>query len=354
MSSSKVFCHIAAFSAFLSLSLISSGCKNHDKPSVPDAVRVDVEILDGDGNDTSSNCYSGTAEAADASSVSFAVPGTIEKIYVKVGDRVSKNQVLARVKSESLANARNIAQAELAEARDAYERLKKLHDANALPDIKWVEVQSKLSQAENAAAISERAVGDAILRSPINGYVADKIVSEGQTVIAAEPVMKLVGLGNMQAVISVPAEDVDAFAVGSKAEVRFDALDSVCVEGILSQKGVSADPLTRTFELKYDIANPGGKVLPGMICSVKPDVTMLEGKLASKVYMLPSQAVLLDADNRRFVWVVNDGRAARRFVSADELGSDGVLVSKGLASGDSVIVAGMQKVSTGTRVIAAK
>lgn len=65
---------------------------------------------------------------------------------------------------------------------------------------------------------------------------------------------------------------------------------------------------------------------------------------------LPSQAVLLSSDNHQFVWIVKDGKALRRDVVADELSVNGVTVKSGLTPGDSVIVAGMQKVSTGSAV----
>ena len=68
--------------------------------------------------------------------------------------------------------------------------------------------------------------------------------------------------------------------------------------------------------------------------------------------MLPSQAVNLSDDNRTFVWIVRDGKAERRFVDVDELVAGGIVVMQGLAPGDSVITEGMQKVGTGTRVVA--
>ena len=117
---------------------------------------------------------------------------------------MTKGQVLARVKSDNYVNAGNIADAELAEARDAYARLKKLHDANALPDIKWVEVQNKLKQAENAAEMSKRAVADATLCSPVSGVVSRKFANVGQTVIAAAPVIELVAVGDLRINVSVP------------------------------------------------------------------------------------------------------------------------------------------------------
>ncbi len=338
--------------AAMLLCFFSTGCRNHDKPTEAPPVKVDVQVAGSATAAAGGSAYSGTVEAADASTVSFSVPGTITRMAVGVGDRVAKGQVLATVRSESLRNASEIALAELAEARDAYNRLKKLHDANALPDIKWVEAQQTLKQAENAAAIAERGVQDATLRSPLAGYVAEKLADEGQTVIASQPVLRVVSLNDMRVVIAVPENGIDAMREGMKARVVFDGLDSLGVDARLVQKAVVADPLTRSYAVKFAVANPSGRILPGMIGNVTIENTDVNVSPADGTsVVLPSQTVLLDADNRSFVWIVDkDGRAERRFVQADELEGTGVRVTSGLAAGDSVIVAGMQKVGTGTLV----
>lgn len=328
---------------------------HHDKATVVPPVRVEVLAVSSAAANTGGELFSGTVESADASTVSFSVPGTITKIYVDEGQKVTRGQVLARVKSESLENASNIAAAELEEARDAYNRLKKLHDANALPDIKWVEVQSKLKQAENAAALARRAVSDATLTSPMSGYVAEKLADDGQTVIAAQPVLKIVDLDRLQVSISVPENEITSFSAGTVAKITVAGADSMRITGKLGRKGVVADPLTRTYNAKFDLPDTRGKVLPGMIAAVDVEgVTPDSSAVASAPVTLPSQAVLLAADNRLFVWVVKDGKARQRFVTADELSTDGVRVHTGIAPGDSVIVAGMQKVSNGTEVAVAE
>ncbi|MDE6368721.1 MAG: hypothetical protein K2K94_05735, partial [Muribaculaceae bacterium] len=127
--------------------------------------------------------------------------------------------------------------------------------------------------------------------------------------------------------------------------------DKLTVNGKLSRKGVVADPLTRSYTVKFDIANTDGKILPGMIGTVSVDGLSDEASIENiSQVTLPSQAVLLSADNQQFVWIVKDGKAMRKNVVADELSVDGVTVKSGLSAGDSVIVAGMQKVSTGTIV----
>lgn len=343
-------------SGFMAMTGVLTGCANHDKAVEAGPVRVDVEVAGATSNNgAGGNSFSGTVESADASTVSFSVPGTITKIYVEEGQKVSKGQLLAQVKSESLVNSRNIAQAELEEARDAYQRLKKLHDANALPEIKWVEIQSKLKQAENAAALADRAVGDASVYSPISGYVSEKFANDGQTVIPAEPIVKIVNLNKLQVAIAVPENEISAFTAETTATITLNVADSLKVNGKMGQKSVVADPLTRSYTVKFDIENPGSKILPGMIGSVVVDGLKRDSAtVASTVVTLPSQAVLLSADNRQFVWTVKDGKAQRKFVVADELSADGVTVKSGLSAGDSVIVAGMQKVSTGTPVTVAR
>lgn len=333
------------------LTIFLSSCNNHDKATTAGPVRVDVEIAGRENNTVIGENYSGTVESADASTVSFSVPGTITKIYVEEGQKVSKGQLIAQIKSENLINSRNIAQAELEEARDAYQRLKKLHDADALPDIKWVEIQAKLKQAENAADLADRAVGDASLHAPISGYVSQKFANDGQTIIPAEPIVKIVNLNNLQIAISVPENEIASFGPGSVATVTFDNQDHIQVAGKMGSKGIVADPLTRSYTVKFDIENIGEKILPGMIGSVtveglKNDTT----SVSSTEVTLPSQAVLLSSDNKQFVWVVKNGKAIRKDVIADELSGEGVTVKSGLVPGDSVIVAGMQKVSTGTLV----
>ncbi|MDE6522384.1 MAG: efflux RND transporter periplasmic adaptor subunit [Muribaculaceae bacterium] len=338
-------------SGTIAITVIISGCKNHDRATEAGPVRVNVEVVGEKAIADGNQIFSGTVEASEESTVSFSVPGTITKVYVEEGQKVSKGQVIAHIKSESLVNSRNIAQAELEEARDAYQRLKKLHDADALPDVKWVEIQSKLKQAENAAALADRAVADASIHAPISGYVSQKFAGDGQTVIPAEPVVKIVNLNSLQVSIPVPENEISSFGPKTTAVIKFDIEDNPEVIGKIGNKSVVADPLTRSYTVKFDIDNVNGKILPGMIGDVVVKGLQNDSSsVKSSEITLPSQAVLLSSDNHQFVWTVKNGKAQRKDVVADELSANGVIVKSGLVPGDSIIVAGMQKVSTGTEV----
>ncbi len=325
--------------------LCSCGFKKEKITSTPP---IKVTVLPVAASVSSSGrTYSGTVATGDGAEVSFSIPGTVKEIHVKSGQNVSKGQLLAELKSGTLQNNYNIAEAALNEAQDAYNRFKKLHDANALADIRWVEVENTLKQAQNAAEISRRALDDAKVYAPISGTVANKFIDVGQTVVPAVPAFKIVALGDVKITIPVPENEIGNLNIGRKADITVESLGNRHMFGILSEKGIVANPLTRAYEVKFTVDNPGDELLPGMLCSVT-----LEGDSATSAstIVLPPQSVLLSADNRNFVWLARGGKAQQQFVEANDMTAEGIVINSGLSPGDTVIIAGMQKVSNGTQI----
>ncbi len=289
--------------------------------------------------------YSGTVEEESGSVVSFSTAGTIKSLSVSEGQNVNKGQLIGTLDDATLRNAYDIALATLNEAKDAYKRMKMLHDSNSLPDIKWVEVQSKLSQAEKATEIARIALNDAKLYAPVSGVVAEKMASVGQTVAPGLPVVKIVDIRSVKVGISIPENDISRFATGASATITTKAAPGEAYSGKLVEKGVAANPLSRSYLVKYQVDNAGRKLLPGMICEVE-----LAESTSSEGVILPVSAVLLDADNTHFVWLDASGAARKRIVKPGAMLPDGIMIESGLNDGDKVIVAGTEKVSEGTKV----
>lgn len=332
--------------------LLFGSCSHKSSDTTRMPVRVNVMAVgQGSPTGTGAGSYSGTIEAATGSELSFADAGTVRKVYVSVGDKVKRGQLLAELDNAQLSGAYDIAKAELAEARDAYRRLAMLHDAKALPEIRWVEMQSKLRQAESAAEIARKALDNARLYSPVTGVVAARNVDAGMNVAPAVPVLKVVTVDDLRATITVPENIVDRFATGSECTFTVKGVDSTQYSGKLVEKGVEADPLTREYTLKYKVENPDRRLLPGMICSLTPALkspapeTVAQGRVT-----VPERCVLLDFDNRTFVWLVSEGKALKRYVTVAGITPAGLQISDGLADGDSIIVDGQQKVSSGMAV----
>lgn len=330
----------------MAVCISSCGFKKEKVTAAP-PVKVTVEAV-GSSDAGLSRIYSGTIESGNEADMSFPVGGTIKKIYVNVGQKVTKGQVLAELDASDLIHANNIAQATLSEAQDAYNRMKKLHDANALPDIQWVDVQAKLKQAQNAAAISAKGVKDAKIYSPINGVVAEKLADDGQTAAPAIPIVKIVGVGDVKVSISVPEKEVGHLKAGRKAIVTSEVASGKTFEGVLTEQGVVANPLSHTFDVKFTLPNSAGELLPGMLCDVKIEDDANEASVKDTRIIVPVQSVLLSSDNRNFVWLAKNKKAEQRFVTAGEMLPTGIEITSGLSRGDTIITQGMQKVSSET------
>ncbi len=324
--------------------ITACGHDSSDKDTPRDPVRVKTMTVASDGVEKNFT-YSGTVEEGSGTTVSFSAAGTIRTLNVAEGDRVSKGQLIGTLDDASLRNAYDIARSTLAQAEDAYDRMKILHDSNSLPDIKWVDVQSKLSQARSAAEIARIALDDARLYAPVAGVISEKSASVGQTVAPGIPVVKIVDISSVKVGISVPESEIGGFAIGSEASITTGVPSAETYSGTLVEKAVSANPLSRSYWVKYQVDNRDGRLLPGMICDVAVDnSSTVEG------IILPVSAVLLAADNTNFVWLDSAGTACKREVIPGAMIPEGILISSGLTGGDRVITAGMDKVSRGTKV----
>lgn len=322
-----------------------TACNNQssEKKDSRPAVRVKTMTVGNNGIEEK-NSYSGTVEEDSGTVVSFSTAGTIKTLNVAEGNHVKKGQLIGTLDDGSLRSAYDIAMATLNQAKDAYNRMKQLHEANSLPDIKWVEVQSKLSQAESAAKIARLALDDAKLYAPVSGVVSEKMASVGQTAAPGVPIVKIVDIRAVKVSISVPENEVSQFSTGMTATISV-ASSGETYSGTLVEKGVSANPLSRSYAVKYHVDNTSGKLLPGMICDVATNQTA-----KAESVILPVSSVLLSADNKNFVWLDSAGTARKRIVQTGEMLPDGIMIESGLNIGEKVIIAGTDKVSQGTKV----
>lgn len=289
--------------------------------------------------------FSGTIEESSGASLSFAVSGTIKKIYVTAGQVVGAGQLIAELDPTTLNHAYTIAKTSLEQVQDTYNRMKELHDSGSLPEMQWIQIENELKSAIASEAMSKKSLNDTKLYAPFSGFIASKDAEIGQNSAPGMPIVKLVSIGNVKVKISVPEDDVQRIAKGSSMKIIVPALNNREFSGRVTERGVSADPRSRTYEVKATIQNSDGQLLPGMICQAFTNY--MQGTTG---VFVPANLVQLDGDNKTFVWVVNGGKAVKREITISSETAQGAQVSGGLSAGDQIIVAGQQKVSNGMKV----
>jgi len=324
--------------------LSCAACTSGNVESGQSPVKVKTWIVSTSENGTA-RTFSGTVEEENGTAVSFPTGGTIRSIDVIVGQRVGAGQVLATVDPTSVQSSYEAAKATLEQAKDAYARMKQLYDKGSLPEIQWVEVQSKLQQAESMERIARKNLDDCAIRAPFGGVISAKEMEVGQQAAPGMPVVRVVKIDRVKVKIAVPEAEIADLKVGRKAEIRVAALGDKVFEGHVVEKGVAADPLSHAYEVKLLVANPTFELMPGMVTK-----TALAPEESLAAIVLPGRAVQLDEQNRTFVWLADDGRAVRRFVECGAPTAHGVTIRSGLNPGDEVLVEGQQKVSENTVV----
>ena len=121
------------------------------------------------------------------------------------------------------------------------------------------------------------------------------------------------------------------------------ALGDKVFASVVSEKGIVANPMSRSYEVKLDVTDTDGSLMSGMVAEVS-----LAGGNAGAQVVIPARIVQLDEQNRSFVWVDNQGVAEKRVIACGDFSGNGVIVTSGLNAGDRIIVEGQQKVCNGT------
>lgn len=318
-----------------------------DKKEMKEAplINVTTEILSKDQG-SSSTMFVGQVEAESTSSASFPTAGTVLRVPVTEGQEVRKGQLLAEIDASTMQRALQSAEAVLSQARDAYDRMKFLHDTNSLPEIQWIEAQSKLSQAQAAYDITRKNLNDCRLYASVSGTIGKIIVRPGETVMPGQPVVTVVDINSVKINVSVPEKEIGDIHSDTPTSITVDALGGKEFIGGKITKNVQSDPMTHTYIVSIDVRNPSHELLPGMVCDV-----VFKG-LNREIMTVPVSAVMRGTGDSLFLWVKKEGKAHRYTVTTGNIYGSRIEIISGINENDSVIIRGMQKLSEGSKVSA--
>lgn len=330
------------------------GCSSPQEVKKDTPVRVQTETVCPSDVNEQAGAYVGEVEAESSTAVSFTGSGTVVKVLVSEGQHVSKGQLIALMDETQNRNAMMAAEAMMTQAQDAYDRMKMLHESQSLSEMDWVEVQSKVQQARSSLEMTKKSLENCRLVAPCSGVIGSKMIEAGMTVLPAQPVCNILDISRVKVKISVPEKEVAQ--VAHKATISVDALGGECYESIDMERGVTADALSRTYEVRYLVNNHDGRLLPGMVCEVNVEsgaLSVERGGLSverGRALTLPITAVQRGADGKMFVWTVRECHAHRTNVKVGKAQGNRIIIEDGIHVGDIVVTKGYQKLSEGRMI----
>ncbi len=287
--------------------------------------------------------YSGTIEAYQSIPLNFQTPGTVKEVLTDAGDIVHKGQLVATLDQTDAESMYDITLSQYKQAKDAYDRLKTVYDQGSLPEIKWVEMGSKLSQATSSLELAKNNLEKCKLYAPVNGMVGHRNIEPGMSSISlASAPLELVDIRQVYVKISVPENEVAKIVKGMKATFTVSALNDKEFRGQVTNVSPVADRISRTYEAKILVPNPDLALKPGMVCDVKMETT-----IEKEAVMVPNQSVSKDDQNRAFVFVVDPGdkRARKQIIKTGQYHDSGLEVVSGLEAGQLIVDEGKEKLS---------
>ena len=337
--------------AVLAAVTMLAGCNRGEQNYQVEPLKVTTETVCA-GTSAVRKHYVGKVEEDSSTPVSFTGMGTVTRVYVQEGQYVRQGQLIAEMDPTQCENTRQAAKASLDQALDAQERMKILHESQSISDIDWVNVQTKVRQAQSSLDMANKAIKDCRLLAPCSGIVGKKEMESGMTALPSQPVCTILNIAKVKVKVSVPEKEIAFFNPmhnrGKGVTVSAEALGGKTFRSNHFIRDVQGDVLTHTYDVRFLLLNPGMELLPGMVVNVTTDAE--DGNLGSNMVTVPVRSVQQSADDQNFVWLAKDGKACRQPVEIGQAEGDRIIILSGLQEGDKVIIEGYQKVSEGSTV----
>ncbi len=290
----------------------------------------------------------------DTTPVITQVGGPVSRIVVTPGEQVRRGQPLMYVASPDYSQAL----ANYIKTRDAYQladknyaRSKDLLDHHAIAERDYEAAESTRTQAAadlGAAEESLKVLGithpDSVIGkptrseipvlAPIAGEVVERLAAPGQVIQAgATQVFTISNMSSVWVLANVYQNQLPYVKVGDEATVTTDSYPGAQFLGKISYIAAALDPNTRTLQARIDVKNPKGELKKDMYVNA-----MVKGGTIRNALMVPAAAVMHDAENQPFVYVVNqNNQFARRSVTVGDSSENSMQLTSGITPGDRVV-----------------
>jgi multidrug efflux pump subunit AcrA (membrane-fusion protein) len=204
--------------------------------------------------------------------------------------------------------------------------------------------RANVSQAESQLGLAKRNLSYALVFSPIDGYVAERVADLGEYVSPTAKVATIVKINPLRMRIDVPEQAIPEVHVGQSVSVTTSAWPDKNFSGRVARISPNVSATSRTLTVEAEIQNPGGALKPGQFATVR----ILEPRSEPAV-LVPARAIQTDAGVSR-LFVVKDGRAQQRLVQLGQTEGDLVEVKSGVSANEQIATSNLDQLSDGIAV----
>jgi RND family efflux transporter MFP subunit len=341
----------------MALAVALAGCGGKKQPE-PLVRPVRSEVVTG-GASADSATYTAEIRSRYETDLSFQVAGKLVSRPVDVGATVKRGQLLAQLDQtdqqlgvDAARGAVPAAQSDLDRSRSEEARFRDLLERGLTTRAQYQAQQTavhsaeaKLSQATAELRLAQQRLGYTTLRAGEDGVVTRAMVDVGTVVAAGQRALSIARPSELEAVFDVPDGRIGEVKAGSSVLINPVSGENAAWAGLVREISPSADPVTRTYQVRTTIVSPPPTLRLGMTVSV----TLARVGGVPNV-ALPSTAIF-QKDGKPAVWIVKpDSTVELRAVTVERYDTDRVFVADGVRTGDRVVTAGVHRLAPGEKV----
>lgn len=332
----------------IALALLMTGCQGGQKKQVVEEQKAPIVKVDPARVQKVAQTIDFTA-SLEADKDYFIIPSisaaTIEKIYVEVGDKVKKDQLL--VDLDKMQYNTNKAQLVLAEA--TMKRMEPVLESGGISQSQYDEVAAQVAVLrENDVLLAKNLA----FRSPVDGYVTAKYFEDGQLFSMSGMnkdqtvgILRIMDMDNLKAKVSIPEQYFPYVKKGMPVTIKTDLHGTKTFSGKVARIQPAINSATRSFEVEVTVPNKSLELRPGMFARTEFNMGEIEG-----VTVLDLAIQKQAGTNNRYVFVVKNGKVERRDIISGRQMGDRVEVVSGVESGEQIVTAGMSRLRDGMEV----
>ena len=287
---------------------------------------------------------SATVKAWRDVTISALESGEVINTYKDVGDYVKREAQLAQLNMELLQAALIEAEANLKFQAYNYERSKQLFSEGSISEQAYFATEYDFQKARSTAQTLKHRLSYGQIQAPFSGHIAKRYISQGQHIARGDATYRLVQTDSLRVAAWVAESEIIDFAEGSLVTLVLDALPNQTYEGTIAHVGPAADTDQRVFPIEIHLPNSTGHIRPGMIGTLKA-----VRRIHRHAVVIPREAII-ERETGPVAFVVKNDRALLRPLNLGPSEAERVIVQKGLAFGDQIIVKGGRDLIDGDRV----
>lgn len=340
--------HFRAVAA-LSLAFVLPSCAPQEESKTDEkTLRPNVEIEEAIESENFSHWITlqASVEARKNVVLNAEMGGIIRSINVNKGQFVTRGKVLAVIDSDIMSQNISELQSGIELAEYNRDKQRKLFEQNIGTEFDLKQAESQVEQLYRKLSTLRTQAGKSVIVAPFDGYVEDIGSYVGELAAPQIPLIRFLNLDKVTIVAEVSESYLNQIQPGSKARVRFPAIDSTINDLTVTRTGKLINPANRTFRVEIELDNPSGRIVPNLLVEMQ-----IEDKVINKSALIPSKSILEDKNGKKYIFTVgNDSIAKKQFITTHFSYSGLTAVASGVTKGQRVVTNGAEGLTDSLKV----